>query len=263
MQRVDWDRPLVNRFWNGVSSTRLEEISFAKQAGNKLVEAIAEYLPPGTRCLDFGAGSGALVRILLEKGCLVAAYEPAVERQAQLMESDIARHPNFLGIASGDFRQKFDVVLVVEVIEHVLDSEMDGVIEQIKGFIRPGGLLIATTPNQEDLDLSSAYCPICGSFFHRWQHVRAFSAETLGALLAGKGFEQLRDHRVDFSTAAEIYEKHLALLREVRFMKWMGPLYLLAAPLIRRFIRHVLARRHGSNLRIGGQNQLIYVGRLS
>ncbi|HJW27348.1 MAG TPA: hypothetical protein VJ576_20825 [Rhodocyclaceae bacterium] len=65
MQRVDWDRPLVNRFWNGVSPPRLEEISFAKQAGNKLIEAIAEYLPPGTRCLDFGAGNGELVRILL------------------------------------------------------------------------------------------------------------------------------------------------------------------------------------------------------
>lgn len=263
MEKLIWDRTLINRFWNGVSSSRLEELSFAKQAGKKLVEIVAEYLPLGTRCLDFGAGSGELVKVLLNHGCMVAAYEPARDRQALLLESEVGKHPNFIGITDDQSVEKFDVIFAAEVLEHVLDSELDGVINRFKELLNPQGILIVTTPNNEDLDLNSAYCPVCNSFFHRWQHVRTFSAESLSCLLESNGFKQLHDHRVDFSSAAEIYEQHIQLLREVRVMKWIGPLYYFVRPIFLRLFKHIIIKRRGPDLRQGAQNQLVYVAQFT
>ena len=55
-KRIQWTAELVTRFWNQVSKTRLNEYSFAKQAGKSLVILIKHLLRPSDKILDFGAG---------------------------------------------------------------------------------------------------------------------------------------------------------------------------------------------------------------
>ena len=40
----------------------------------------------------------------------------------------------------------FDVVLLIEVIEHILDEQLESSLKHLADFTKPGGLLIVTTP---------------------------------------------------------------------------------------------------------------------
>ena len=56
------------------------------------------------------------------------------------------------------------------------------------------------------MELQSAYCPSCSTLFHRWQHVRSFTPESLADLLAGAGFEREFLGLADFADDAAVYE---------------------------------------------------------
>lgn len=68
VKRIRWTPQLVNKFWDGVAQTELDNLSFGKVAGPKFLELISMYLVPGGSHLDFGAGSGHVLQLLLDRG---------------------------------------------------------------------------------------------------------------------------------------------------------------------------------------------------
>ena len=196
---LEWTPELVDRFWNGIAQTRLIESSFARTGGLALLVMIDHLLTPESRILDFGAGDGDLVRAMCQRGLQVAAYEPSSAR-TENMRSKMGDVPGFLGVIGPEDEAQFDVVTMTEVIEHVLDEQMDGCLRRIASLVKVGGLLVVTTPNNEDLELSMAYCPFSNKLFHRWQHVRSFTPGSLRSLLSGYGFKEVVTHRTAFRT---------------------------------------------------------------
>ena len=253
-KKIHWSSELVTKFWNGVAQTRLDEISFSRLGGARLLDFVADYLVPGNRCLDFGAGNGKLVELLIKRGCRAAAFEPSPDRRAMLSRMEFTSSPDFLGLIDDKSDETFDLVIAAEVIEHILDEDLDHVIDRIHRFLKPGGILIVTTPHDEDLDLNSVYCPVSDTIFHRWQHVRSFTAESLNALFAQRGFERLHDHRVDYSDAGSIYDEYVKLKHAVKYMRFIGPIYYLVAPWLSK-------RSATPDLRVGAQSGLVYIGR--
>jgi SAM-dependent methyltransferase len=78
----------------------------------------------------------------------------------------------------------FDVVTLYHVIEHMEDPERE--LREIKRILKPGGWLIAGTPN-----FDSACARRFGDNFlllHDVTHISLFSAESLRRLLEGNGF---------------------------------------------------------------------------
>jgi hypothetical protein len=59
---------------------------------------------------------------------------------------------------------------------------------EVHRLLRVGGHLIITTPNDENLAASAILCPNCLCEFHRGQHVRTWSAQSLSAVVAAHGF---------------------------------------------------------------------------
>jgi hypothetical protein len=55
-------------------------------------------------------------------------------------------------------------------------------VREIERLLAPGGCVVATAPNGEELVLERVRCPDCGATFHRWQHQRALTPESLAAL---------------------------------------------------------------------------------
>ena len=253
MNKLIWTPELVEKFWDGVGRTRLRELSFSRLAGSQLLQIVQPWLSDGAKCLDFGAGDGDLVEKLLASGFPAAAYEPNPERRANLLSRPFCSHPRFLGVVGDGHQEGFDVVFAVEVLEHVLDSDLDTVLARVARLLRPGGLLIVTTPNREDLELNSVYCPLSDAFFHRWQHVRSFDAASLNELLSRFQFEPVHQKWIDFSRTAEWHENQ-ELERRVFYLSFLGPLYYLVAPL-----RHWLARRRVPPEPIGGN--LLHISR--
>jgi SAM-dependent methyltransferase len=205
VERLQWTPELVDRFWSAVARTRLDELAFGRLAGAELIKLIQPHLRPGGTHLDYGAGSGHMVRLLVEGGWRVAAYDPSADRSA-VLAGQVAGRPEFLGVVGPESGDRFDVVLVIEVIEHILDADLPASLERLQRFVKPGGRIIVSTPNNEDLDLGSAYCPVSNRLFHRWQHVRSFTPRKLEETFGNCGFRRVFLGLADFSHDRAVYD---------------------------------------------------------
>jgi SAM-dependent methyltransferase len=199
IERLVWTPELATRFWAALSQTRLMELSFSRLVGPYLFMLVRQYLSEDGRHLDFGAGDGDFVRLLVEQGVPIAAFEPSASRQAVLASRMGGRFP-FLGCIGPDYRgPPFDVMFMFEVIEHILDDELADTFALIRRLLAPDGRLIITAPNNEDLELASVVDPRGEVLFHRWQHVRALNRQSLGELLERFGFGLIVTHEIEFS----------------------------------------------------------------
>ena len=102
-----------------------------------------EYLAPGARVLDVGAGAGAFSQRLCDMGYAVTALDvdPAkwLPRHIPFVQLDIDA-----GIAAS-VRDSFDAACCLEVIEHVENPW--NLLREIHAILPPGGRLILSTPN--------------------------------------------------------------------------------------------------------------------
>ncbi len=242
-QRLVWTPELVDRFWDGVWTTRLKEFSFARQAGRALIVAIDHLLPAGARVLDFGAGVGDLTTLLLERHLQVAGYDPSPAARTALARR-FHEQAGFLGTLGPKDRQQFDVVVMAEVIEHVLDDAFDETLALVSQATAPGGLVVVTTPNNEDLDLGMCVDPLANVIFHRWQHVRSFTRESLAARMRRSGFDEVVTHQLELS-------EHLY----VPFDRVWGDSQAGALP------SRLVSIREARPTADGGQQNLVYIGR--
>lgn len=110
---------------------------------------IRALIPPGhgRPALDLGCGSGFYTRMLVEKG-----WRPTV---VDLEDANIAAAARFAHrTITGDVLavlptlgdNSFDLVLALEVIEHI--PQGGSLPQEIRRVVRPGGVLIISTPNR-------------------------------------------------------------------------------------------------------------------
>ncbi|MEA2757314.1 MAG: hypothetical protein QOJ54_3603 [Aliidongia sp.] len=199
MRRLDWTPELVGSFWDGIARTRgLAQQSFGRLGGRHLLRAVRWHLVPGERHLDFGGGDGDFAALLAEEGFPTAVYEPSAERAARVAEK-LAGRPGFLGTIGHDDEAQFDTIFLVEVIEHVLDADLPAVLARLDRLLAPGGRIIISTPNNEDLEENFAFEPVQGVLFHRWQHQRSFVRDALSALMATQNFAPRVVHEIELA----------------------------------------------------------------
>ncbi|MFV9657091.1 methyltransferase domain-containing protein [Pseudomonas sp. NY15366] len=115
---------------------------------DQIAEVVSKKAPSGGLILDFGAGEGALSERLFDMGYKVTA----ADKDAENFKS---KNCDFFPInfdkpdEVDDFIQGhaglFDVVLGVEVIEHVQDQWK--YVRQLMTMVKPGGVVLITTPN--------------------------------------------------------------------------------------------------------------------
>jgi 2-polyprenyl-3-methyl-5-hydroxy-6-metoxy-1,4-benzoquinol methylase len=114
-----------------------------------------------------------------------------------------AARDNFLGaFQPGDLHRsgrQFDAILVLEVIEHLNDDALETLLGEVHRILESGGVIIFTTPNDEQLENAHIFCPSCEKVFHRWQHVRSWSETRLRQYLEERGFEVTDSFTTDFN----------------------------------------------------------------
>ena len=92
----------------------------------------------------------------------------------------------------------FDVVWAGETLEHAAD--VSGLLAEVRRVLRPGGTLLVTTPNLARLRVAGealAGRPLEDRLDPRADHLRFFTARTLGTVLGGAGFADVRVEAVD------------------------------------------------------------------
>jgi 2-polyprenyl-3-methyl-5-hydroxy-6-metoxy-1,4-benzoquinol methylase len=204
-----WTPEQVSRFWDWQS--RYPEVYFAHQFGVGIADRLFPYFSGAREILDFGCGSGAFMGRLLQTGARVSGCDTSSRSMAVTVERN-GSHENFGRVAPvGEFLSqgaKFDAIVALETIEHVYDADLDAILDMMKRLAKPGARIAFTTPNEEDLSAAMVYCPVADVVFHRWQHVRSWSAEGLAEHMRARGFAVVDVVATDLSVGSARYTLH-------------------------------------------------------
>jgi SAM-dependent methyltransferase len=146
----------------------------------------------GLRILDAGAGRGAFTRLLHEDGFDVSACDLFPENfyydRVECRAADITRE---LPYEDGSF----DVVLLIEVMEHIHDHHM--LFKECYRVLKNGGIMFFSTPNI--LSLKSRFRFLLTGFFYAFkpldhtkfdglQHISSLTVDQYAYLSNGTGF---------------------------------------------------------------------------
>ena len=167
----------------------------------------------GLRILDIGCGAGILSEPLTRLGAAMVGVDPAEENIA------VARaHAEDEGVAI-DYRattaeavaeagETFDVVLAMEVVEHVVDVR--DFVATCAGMVKPGGLMIAATLNRT---LKSFALAIVGAEYvlrwvprgtHQWD--KFVTPAELERAFEGEGLDVIGERGVMFNPLADRWQ---------------------------------------------------------
>ena len=195
-----WNEKLIVKFWDYYS--KFPEKYFTYQFGGNIVNEFQQYINPGMKVLDFGCGTGFLIEHLLNRGFDTYGTDTSTE-SLKYVENKYRDRPTFRGVFHVDeltkSGQKFDAIFVLEVIEHLPDEFLLPLLDNVKKLLAKDGKVFVTTPNAEDLSASEVYCPVCDHTFHRWQHVRSWTKESVTESFASRGLRVTNAYGVDFS----------------------------------------------------------------
>jgi len=123
----------------------------------------------GLRILDMGCGAGILSEPLARMGAAVVGADPSLASiaaaQVHAAQSDLViDYRATTAEALAATRERFDVVLAMEVVEHVADLRL--FVRSCADMVRPGGVMIAATINRT---LKSFALAIVGAeYLLRW-----------------------------------------------------------------------------------------------
>ena len=125
--------------------TKLKEIASGGFLSHVVDEIVRAGDPEIDTVLDFGGGSGANLALLAARVPIRRriSYDVVSPRESIAGIEYLSGTSEKLRIAIPD--GSVDLILAVEVIEHLYDP--DSMVELWKRFLKPGGLLIITTPN--------------------------------------------------------------------------------------------------------------------
>ncbi|MBI3992232.1 MAG: class I SAM-dependent methyltransferase [Candidatus Lambdaproteobacteria bacterium] len=155
---------------------------------------VLKHLRAGQKVLNIGVGSGHLERLALAKGTIIHALDPserAIERlRAELGLSERAQAGYVQAIPFAD--ESFDVVVMSEVLEHLDDEILKLGLAEVKRVLKPGGMLLATVPYQEELGANTVVFPDCGKVFHKVGHVQSFDRKKMTDLIQGAGLKTVQ-----------------------------------------------------------------------
>jgi ubiquinone/menaquinone biosynthesis C-methylase UbiE len=206
VHEVQWTDEKVKRFWDFFNNYKsFENLWFSKSAGRGIIRVVQKYFPLKGKVLDYGIGKGHFTEYLLENRELELYGCDFSEETVNNVTTKFNGQTNFKectlvqGFPSGFDENKFDVVFLIEAIEHLTDDYLLPTIREAQRILKPGGKFVITTPNKENLAEQHVICPDCGGVFHRVQHVRSFTKESLSTLVDSAGFKTIFCDATDFN----------------------------------------------------------------
>jgi len=187
---------------------------YSRYVWNARLKTIQKYVPSG-KLLDIGCAFGGFLsaasRCFEPHGIELSPYsaEHARKRlQAPVHCGTIHDHPFEPG--------SFDVITMVEVIEHVKDPL--ALIQECRNLLRDGGLLLVQTANMDGLQAKRAgkdyayYIP---------GHLSYFSKSNLTGVLLDNGFSGVRAFQpVDFGLMPKLKKSRMNFQSNLDYLRW-------------------------------------------
>jgi len=148
----------------------------AKIIKGLLYDCACRFIKKNDKVLDIGANTKELQKTLKKTGF-----------KGQYVSMDIDRSADVDYYSIKDIKEKFDVVAILEVIEHIDRKTMDEYLNHIKKhLLKKNGQLIISTPN-----IGNVYCVRNDS-----THIAFYPIQELCAILDYEGFKNIQPFRV-------------------------------------------------------------------
>lgn len=216
---LEWSPAHIQRFWDWLSNDPLlSQNYFSRLLGDAILDEIVRYVPLAGTVVDFGAGPGFFVEKLVRRGVNTVGIDTSAESVA-LLNQRLKQSPFFQGayVSTIDAAPlgdaSADMVISIETVEHMDAHAFQSAMHEARRILRPDGVIVITTPNEENLHENQIMCPNCGCVFHKVQHVRSWSRESLSAEMDALGFERTMCEPVLFS----VYARPLRPLHRMKF----------------------------------------------
>lgn len=205
---IKWDDDKVSRLWDYYSRTPpYSEIYFSKLFGHHILRQSGLPLKTSLEVLDFGCGPGFIWDHLQGIGSnwqyTALDFSP---NSVKRLKEKASGNKKFRGaqhvrsLPTDLPALQFDVILLFEVVEHLNDDYLSDTLAEVARLLKKGGVVVISTPNEEDISKSRKFCPECGAIFHEYQHVRNWSVDTLTTCLKSYGFDLRMAKTLDFTT---------------------------------------------------------------
>lgn len=148
----------------------------------KKLRWIQKKCPDKGRILDIGAGTGDFLFEAKNSGWKVKGIEPGEEARNRAGKKGI----KLVSDASGFKSEKFDVITLWHVLEHVHDLKNQ--IMELEHLLKKGGLLVIAVPNFKSYDAD--YYKNHWAAFDVPRHLSHFSQRSFKQIFTGTGFRQ-------------------------------------------------------------------------
>jgi 2-polyprenyl-6-hydroxyphenyl methylase/3-demethylubiquinone-9 3-methyltransferase len=190
-------------------------LGFIKEATCRRFDRDAKRLDglAGLRILDIGCGGGLLSEPLARLGAAVVGADPAEANiaAAKLHAAEVGVTVDYRATtaeALADLGERFDVVLAMEVVEHVADLGL--FVKRCAEMVKPGGLMVTATLNRT---LKSFALAIVGAEYvlrwlprgtHRWD--KFITPNELAAVLERHGLTVTDETGVIYNLVADRWQ---------------------------------------------------------
>jgi 2-polyprenyl-3-methyl-5-hydroxy-6-metoxy-1,4-benzoquinol methylase len=160
-----------------------------QQRKRSVLETLAFYLKPSDKVLDLGCGGGQFTQAISEAGYETSGADIS-ERSLDLARKRFPGGHFFLLNPEGTIPSPDEIYAAVwcsEVIEHILD--VNSFLLEIRRVLKPGGVLILTTPYHGFLkNLLIVLLKFDRHFDPEGPHIRFFDRKGLERCLGKNGF---------------------------------------------------------------------------
>jgi SAM-dependent methyltransferase len=191
-----------------------EQQGATRHSEQRLREYISRKIPKTKGVmLDVGCGSAWVAKLFCSKGYPVVSFDISEKNTQEALK----RYPseNHAAVAGDVFsppfrKESFDYIIASEIIEHI--TEPDTFVKKLFELLKPGGLLVVTTPYKEKIEYS--LCIHCNRPTPHSAHLHSFDEKILTALYNGNDLKNV--------TYTTFSNKALVYLHTHVILKWMG-----------------------------------------
>lgn len=199
----DWTDEVTQRFWDYKVTEK--HPYFTEEVGLGIIKMLKQKIDLQGKILDYGCGNGTFIDYLSKDNSTNEIFgldfsKDSVQksRERNLNNINVKKIIHFSELNQSFSNNSFDIILLIETIEHLRTDLLKSTLNIIYKLLKPGGYIIVTTPFDEDLKANSIYCPFCDAAHHHMQHLQSFTKERLANVLMDNEFIPKDINNTDF-----------------------------------------------------------------
>jgi 2-polyprenyl-3-methyl-5-hydroxy-6-metoxy-1,4-benzoquinol methylase len=149
--------------------------------------------------LDIGSGQGELLTLCGTLGIDAEGVDLAREEVDSCVQRGLkVTLIEDLGRYLAEVDRRWDVVSMIDVIEHFTKSEAFELLQLVRGVLKPGGRVILQTPNMQN-----PFAPL--NLFHDLTHEWAYTEASIEQLLLACGFQKIQTRPAEYPARGTYY----------------------------------------------------------